>query len=154
MGTEYNEEVIQYKDNTPLKVQAPKSLILMGWFAVLFFVALLLFPFIMMLREEESSLLFTVVIGVIGFCPISVFICMVVAAARRKLVLLEDHFEYTPSFGKTRNFSYSDLQKISLSRAYVLYDCQGKRLTVFSGLETNADAAVEFFRAKGVPTDF
>ena len=132
----------------------PKSFILIVWICVLFFGTLLLFPFIMMLREDPLPFLLNTVLGVIIFCLITLFFCMGVAATRWKLDLLEDYFKYTSYFGKTRKFSYSDLQKISLSRAYVLYDRQGKRLANFSDLEINALAAVDFFRAKGVPADF
>lgn len=156
MSDTYNEEVIQYKGDTPLTVQIPKSLQLMLWIGMPLFIAFMLFCVSMMPREEEDYLLLVAGFGaaVLGWTVL--FVWITVIGIRWKLVLLEEHFEYTPSFGKTRKFSYSDLQKLSLTRsnAVALYDRQGKKLTALSGLETNADAAVNFLKAKGVPADF
>ena len=156
MSDKYNEEVIQYKGDTPLTVQVPKSLQLMLWIVFPLFIAFMLFCVSKMPREEEDYLLLVVGFGVAVLGWILLFVWVTVISIRWKLVLLEEHFEYTPSFGKTRKFSYSDLQKLSLTRsnAVALYDRQGKKLTVLSGFETNADAAVIFLRAKGIPADF
>lgn len=147
---------MQKQDNTPLTVQISKGLQLMLWIVYPLFIAFMLFAFSQIPEEEiEDDLFWGTLFGVAIFLWIALFVWAAVIGIRWKLVLLEDHFEYIPSFGKTRNYSYSDLQKISLTRSgLALYDRQGKKLTTITNTCTNALEALEFFRAKGVPTDF
>ena len=88
-------------------------------------------------NDMESLTLCALIFG--GFTLLGLL--LTVYCIRRRLVLYDSYAAYTPSFGRTRRFSYSEIQSVVQKREkFIIYSYDGRKLAVF---ENNMPAFFE-----------
>ena len=79
-------------------------------------------------NDMESLTLCALIFG--GFTLLGLL--LTVYCIRRRLVLYDSYAAYTPSFGRTRRFSYSEIQSVVQKREkFIIYSYDGRKLAVF-----------------------
>ena len=112
---------------------------------------------IIMVTQGQDYAIFLPLKILIGVYAVVVVACIVllIRMNRSQLAFMNNSMIYTPLFGKKKEMSYSEIQKIYIGgKNYVLYNSEGKKFFTFDDFRTEkASQIVAFLKAKGVRTE-
>lgn len=144
--TEHEENSIR----EPICVHDSRFLLMLYILCSVFFILCLIFSTISGIRKHDMETLL-ICIPVFGSLAL-LGIGLSISNLRRALLLYDSYFSYTPSFGRTRTYSYTEIQSIVQKRdQFILYGYDGSKLAAF---EVNMPAflnALYFLMEKRVP---
>lgn len=136
--TDHKENSIQ----EPIRVHDSRFLLMICILCSVFFVLCLIFSTISGIQKQDMETLL-ICIPVFGGLAL-LGIGLSISNSRRVLLLYDNYFSYTPSFGRTKTFSYTEIQSIvQKHERFILYGYDGSKLAVF---EINMPAFLTAFR--------
>lgn len=114
----------------PVLLHDSRPLLVISIFCTAFFVSCLILSTLSGIRKQDME---TLKICIPSFGGLSLLgLLLSLNFARRKLILFEDRISYTPPFGRTRCFSYSEVQHaLPRGEQYILFAHDGSKMAVF-----------------------
>lgn len=138
-------------------VREPKLPLVIGILGAVFFIPLYILGMIYTARISSNigeflglTAIFTLSFGLL--CFVSIY--LILSYFRRKLVISDGTFSYTPAIGRTRSFHYSDIKQITLDiqASVKLISHEGKRLAVFELNMLGSAPALSYLESLGIPS--
>ncbi len=133
----------------PIKVCDSKYLLIIPIIGIIFSLPCLILSVFSGIQNQDNETIFycsTCFGGMLLLC-----ILLLVYFLRRKLLLYENHLFYTPAFGRTRTFSYSEIRSVvPVGEKYTIYDYNGKKLASFETNMPAASTAINYLAMKNV----
>ncbi len=114
----------------PIKLRDSRCFLIFSIVCTVFFALCLFFSTISGIRGQDMD---TLLICIPIFGGLTLFgMLLFLYFFRRKLLLYDRYVSYTPAFGKTRIFSYSEIGYIlPKMEKYIIYSYDGRKLAVF-----------------------
>lgn len=129
----------------PIKVCDSKFILIISIICLIFFLPSFILAAFSDIVNQDMSM-----IAVFGGSAL-LGLWLLIDFLRRKLLLYEDHISYTPTFGRTRAFSYSEIRSVvPTGEKYTIYGYNGEKLAAFETNMPAASTAINYLAMKQV----